>query len=72
MRAGNKESSLLELQKLVQTSPDFGPAYYQLARLYRERGDLDKGKEAQEVHEKIRVKERDKVMKRMIVEIRQR
>jgi tetratricopeptide (TPR) repeat protein len=72
MRTGNKESSLLELQKLVQTNPDFGPAYYQLARLYREKGDLNKSKEAQEVHERIRQKERDKVMKRMIVEIRQR
>jgi tetratricopeptide (TPR) repeat protein len=71
-RQGRKEDSLLELQKIVQVNPDFAPAYYQLARLYRERGELEKSQQAQKTHEKIREKDRDKVMKRMIVEIRQR
>jgi tetratricopeptide (TPR) repeat protein len=71
VRQGKKEDSLLELERIVQSRPDFGPAYYQLARLYRERGDLEKSNEAQKAHERIRQKERDKVMRRLLVEVRQ-
>ena len=72
VRQGKKEDSVLELRRIVQAHPDFGPAYYQLSRLYREMGELEKSQEAEKTHERIREKERDKVMKRMIVEIRQR
>jgi tetratricopeptide (TPR) repeat protein len=72
MREGKKEASMLELEKIVQTNPDFAPAYYQLARLYREKGQIKKSNEAQETHERIRQREREKVMTRMIVEIQQR
>jgi tetratricopeptide (TPR) repeat protein len=69
-RQGKKEDSLLEFERIVQSRPDFGPAYYQLARLYRERGELEKSNEAQKAHERIRQKERDKVMRRLLVEVR--
>ena len=72
LREGKKEASMLELENIIHTNPDFAPAYYQLARLYRERGQLEKSNKAQETHERIRQKERDKVMTRMIVEIQQR
>ena len=72
VRQGKKDDSLLALEKIVQSWPDFGPAYYQLSRLYRERGEIEKSNEAQKLHERIRQKERDTVMKRMIVEIQQR
>jgi tetratricopeptide (TPR) repeat protein len=72
LRQGEKDESLQALEKIVQVWPNFGPAYYQLARLYRERGKIDKSNEAQKAHDRIRQKERDTVMKRMIVEIRQR
>ena len=71
-RQGRKQDALFEMQKIVQAHPDFSPAYYHLSRLYRERGELEKSQQAQKTREKIRENERDKVMKRMIVEIRQR
>ena len=72
LRQGKKDESLQELEKTVQAWPNFAPAYYQLARLYRERGDTEKSNKAQQAHERIRQKERDTVMRRMIVEIQQR
>jgi tetratricopeptide (TPR) repeat protein len=72
LRQGKKDDSLQALEKIGQTWPDFGPAYYQLSRLYRERGEIEKSNEAQKAHNRIRQKERDTVMKRMIVEIQQR
>jgi tetratricopeptide (TPR) repeat protein len=71
VRQGKKGDSLQALEKIVRSWPDFGPAYYQLARLYRERGEIEKSNEAQRAHDRIRQK-RDTVMRRMIVEIRQR
>jgi tetratricopeptide (TPR) repeat protein len=71
LRQGEKDESLQALEKIVQSWPDFGPAYYQLARLYRERGETEKSNEAQRAHDRIRQK-RDTVTKRMIVEIQQR
>jgi len=72
VRQGKKDESLQALEKIVQSWPDFGPAYYQLSRIYRERGEMEKSKAAQQRHDTIRQQERDVVMKRMIVEIQQR
>jgi tetratricopeptide (TPR) repeat protein len=71
IRQGKKDDSLHALEKIVQSWPDFGPAYYQLARLYRERGEMAKSNEAQAAHDRIRQK-RGADIKRMIVEIQQR
>jgi len=71
-RQGKRDESVQALETIVQSWPEFGPAYYQLARLYRERGELEKSKTAQATHDRIRQKERSAVMKRMIVEIQQR
>jgi tetratricopeptide (TPR) repeat protein len=71
-RQGKKAESLHALEKIVKSWPDFGPAYYQLSRIYRERGEMDKSRVAQQMHDRIRQKEHDVVMKRMIVEIQQR
>jgi len=72
LRQGKKDESVLALERIVQAWPDFGPAYYQLARLYREKGKIDQSNQAQKSHDRIRQKERDMVMRRMIVEIQQR
>jgi tetratricopeptide (TPR) repeat protein len=71
-RQGKKDESLHAMEKIVQSWPDFGPAYYQLSRIYRERGEMEKSRAAQQMHDRIRKKEHDVVMKRMIVEIQQR
>ena len=71
IRQGKKDDSLHALEKIVESWPDFGPAYYQLARLYRERGEMAKSNKAKEAHDRIRQK-RGADIKKMIVEIQQR
>jgi tetratricopeptide (TPR) repeat protein len=71
LRQGEKDDSLQVLEKIVQSWPDFGPAYYQLARLYRERGEMAKSNKAKEAHDRIRQK-RGADIRKMIVEIQQR
>ena len=46
-KQGKKDASRLELEKIVRQNPDFGPAHYQLSRLYREKGELAKSGEEQ-------------------------
>jgi tetratricopeptide (TPR) repeat protein len=69
---GRKDEALRELEKLVAVNSDFGPAYYQLFRLYRERGDEQRSAEAQKAQERIRLAERERVTKKMLVEVRRR
>jgi tetratricopeptide (TPR) repeat protein len=71
IRQGKKDDALRALERIIQSWPNFGPAYYQLARLYRERGEIAKSNEAQEAHDRIRQK-RGADIKQMIVEIQQR
>ena len=71
-RKGEKDAALRELERLTKASPDFGPAYYQLFRLYREKGDLAKSKEAREAHDRIQAQERAQLTRKLLLEVRQR
>jgi tetratricopeptide (TPR) repeat protein len=69
---GEKVEALRELETLVQSSADFGPAYYQLYRLYREEGNTGKSKEAQEAYRRIEARERQQVTRKLLLDVRQR
>jgi Flp pilus assembly protein TadD len=71
-RRGDKDNALRELETAVKVNPDFGPAYYQLYRLYQEKGETEKGREAQLAHARIRQQERDQVTRKLLVEVRRR
>src|SRR6202023_2963747 len=51
--------------------PDFGPAYYQLYRLYREKGAIEKSVEAQQAHARIQASEREQVTRKLLLDVRQ-
>lgn len=55
---------------MVRTSPEFGPAHYELSRLYREDGNLAKMEQGQKAYETAR-KARGKPLKQIIVEFHQ-
>jgi predicted Zn-dependent protease len=71
-KRGQKDEALRELERLVAANSDYGPAYYQLFRLYREKGDVQRSVEAQKAEERIRLAERGRVTVKMLVEVRQR
>jgi len=71
-KRGKKDASRLELEKIVRQHPDFGPAHYQLSRLYREKGELARSGEEQKAFDRISAQERVKAMTRMLVEVHQR
>lgn len=71
-KQGKKDASRLELEKIVRQNPDFGPAHYQLSRLYREKGELAKSGEEQKSFDRISAEERVKDMTRMLVDVHQR
>lgn len=68
---GNKEASLRELENIVSVSPQFGPAYYQLYRIYSAKGEIGRSKEAKQAYERIRT-ERGQAIRKLLVEVRQR
>ena len=69
---GDKEAALRQLEQIIKAHPDFGPAYYQLYRLYRERGAIEKSVEAQQAHARIQASEREQVTRKLLLEVRQR
>jgi len=71
-KQGNKNAARTELESIVRQHPDFGPAHYQLSRLYRESGDLARSGEEQKAFDRISAEERLKSMTRMLVEVHQR
>jgi len=71
-KKGDKDAALKELDQIVKLHPDFGPAYYQLYRLYRERKDIGKSQEAQQAHARIQAKEREQTARKLLLEVRQR
>jgi len=72
LKEDKKDMALLELQRIGRTNPDFGPAHYQLSRLYREKGELKKSEEEQKSFQRIRAQENVKAMTKMLVEIHER
>jgi len=71
-KKGDKEAALRELEQIIKAHPDFGPAYYQLYRLYREKGATGKSVEAQQAHARIQASEREQVTRKLLLEVRQR
>jgi tetratricopeptide (TPR) repeat protein len=71
-KKGDKEAALRELEQIIKAHPDFGPAYYQLYRLYREKGAIGKSVEAQQAHARIQASEREQVTRKLLLEVRQR
>ncbi len=71
-KKGDKDAAVKELDQIVKAHPDFGPAYYQLYRLYRERKDVAKSQEAQQAHARIQAKEREQTARKLLLEVRQR
>lgn len=71
-KKGDKDAALRELDQIVKAHPDFGPAYYQLYRLYRERKDTGKSLEAKQAHARIQAKERELTARKLLLEVRQR
>jgi hypothetical protein len=69
---GEKSEALRELQTLVKNCADFGPAYYQLYRLYREEGNAGKSKDAQQAYQRIQAREREQVVRKLLLDVRQR
>lgn len=65
------QAALREFESAVHADPDFGPAYYQLYRLYRERGETEKSKQAQREYERLRA-QRGQAVRKLLVEVRQR
>ncbi len=65
------QAALRELEAAVHADADFGPAYYQLYRLYREKGETDKSKQAQREYERLRA-QRGQAVRKLLVEVRQR
>ncbi len=71
-KKGDREAALRELKQIIKAHPDFGPAYYQLYRLYREKGAIEKSVEAQQAHARIQASEREQVTRKLLLEVRQR
>jgi tetratricopeptide (TPR) repeat protein len=69
---GDKEAALRELEQIVRAHPDFGPAYYQLYRLYRAKGTIEKSLEAKQAYARIKASERDQVTRKLLLQVRQR
>ena len=44
-KSGNFQEAITALEKLVKEDPDFGPAYFQLARLHAQHGDKQRSRE---------------------------
>jgi tetratricopeptide (TPR) repeat protein len=68
-RRGDKEASIRELEGIVRTHPDFGPAHYQLYRLYLEKGAKARSELERKEYEKIHLSEDEFAMRRLLVEI---
>jgi predicted Zn-dependent protease len=66
---GENQRALSELETIVRTNPDFGQAYYQLSRLYRAAGQVEKSQAAQQQFERLRTK-RGEAVRKLVVEIR--
>jgi tetratricopeptide (TPR) repeat protein len=71
-KEGRKNAARFELESIVRQHPDFGPAHYQLSRLYRETGELAKSAEQLKTFDRISAEERLRTMTRMLVEVHQR
>lgn len=71
-RKGETEASLRELETIVQTNPDYGPAHYQLYRIYRQRGEIAKSDAEKKAHDRINQQVRGKALKQLLVEVRER
>lgn len=71
-KKGDKEAALRELEQIVKAHPDFGPAYYHLYRLYREKGTIEKSVEAKQAYARIKASEREQVTRKLLLEVRQR
>jgi predicted Zn-dependent protease len=71
LERGDKQGGLAELQAIVQANPDFGQAYYQLYRLYQEKGENEKSRQAKRQYESLRT-QRGQAVKKLLVEVRQR
>jgi DNA-binding SARP family transcriptional activator len=71
-KKGDKEAALRELEQVIKAHPDFGPAYYQLYRLYRESGTIEKSVEAKQAYARIKASEREQVTRKLLLEVRQR
>jgi predicted Zn-dependent protease len=70
LQKGETAKSALELEALVKVSPDFGPAYYRLYQLYKNRGDLQDSKEALVAYQQLRAR-RGLPVRQLIVKVRQ-
>jgi predicted Zn-dependent protease len=68
---GDRQTALGELEAAVHADQDFGPAYYQLYRLYRDRGQSEKSSQALHEYERLRAK-RGQAVRKLLVEVRQR
>jgi tetratricopeptide (TPR) repeat protein len=71
-RKGRDEAALREYQEIVQSNPNYGPAYYRLYELYRRRGEMAKSEDAKKAHDRIRQQEGRKVVQQLLVKVRQR
>jgi tetratricopeptide (TPR) repeat protein len=71
-KRGEKDAARFELESVIRQHPDFGPAHYQLSRLYRQTGELAKSGGEQKAFDRISAEERVKSMTRMLVEVHQR
>jgi superkiller protein 3 len=70
LEKGDKAASSLELEALLKVSPEFGPAYYRLYQLYKDRGDEKNSKEALEAYQHLRA-QRGLPVRQLIVKVRQ-
>jgi tetratricopeptide (TPR) repeat protein len=67
---GDKRNALAELESIVRVNPEFGPAYYHLYRLYRESGETEKSRQAEQQYQRLRAG-RGEAVQKLVVEIRQ-
>jgi predicted Zn-dependent protease len=67
----DQPAALRELEAAIHADPDFGPAYYQLYRLYRESGETEKSQQALKEYERLRA-QRGQAIRKLLVEVRQR
>jgi len=68
LKEGRRDACIRELEEVVRTSPTFGPAHFQLARLYREDGKLVESEREQKAYETAR-QQRGKPLRQVLVEI---
>lgn len=69
---GKKGAAVQELQKIARAAPDFGPAHYQLFRLYRAAGQVEQSNLELKAFQEISAKETAESMRKMLVQVRQR